>query len=296
MNVIPHKDNSDFISNDHQDLKVQYNNSDQVVWSFMHSAPRPCYTLNLLSNLQSMLDDIKLQCLSMSAPKYLVVGSLVSNIYNLGGDLDLFSKYIANKDKENLQQYAYSCIDLVYNCTNLIEHDVTSIALVQGSALGGGFEAALSCHYIVAEKSAKFGFPEILFNLFPGMGAFTYLSRRIPMRDAEKIILSGKQYSATELYDLGIIDVLVDDGEGINAVNMFISEHRNQQRARIAMQKAKMRSTQISYEELKDIADIWVDSALKTSSADITFMQRLIKMQNRKLTKKDNIHPFSKEN
>lgn len=294
MNVNQLKSNNDLISNEYPDLKVQFNLNDGVVWSFMHSEPRPCYTPQLLSNLKDMLNKIKMQYLTDNPVEYLVVGSLVEKVYNLGGDLDLFAAYIAENDREKLQKYAYSCIDLVYSCTNQIEHDVTSIALVQGSALGGGFEAALACHYIVAEQSAQFGFPEVLFNLFPGMGAFTYLSRRISMRDAEQLILSAKQYSATELYEMGVIDVLVEDGQGMNAVNEFINNHRTQQRARIAMQKAKMRSTLISYVELRDIADIWVDAALKTKSSDIEFMQRLVKIQNRKFIKKTNVHQFSK--
>jgi DSF synthase len=52
-----------------------------------------------------------------------------------------------------------------------LDRDVTTIALVQGDALGGGFETALSSNVLIAERSAKLGFPEILFNLFPGMGA-----------------------------------------------------------------------------------------------------------------------------
>ena len=293
MNINQLKSNNNVISNEYPDLKVQFNMKERIVWSFMHSGPRPCYTPQLLSNLQNMLNEIKIQCSSKIPVEYLVVGSLVDKIYNLGGDLDLFAAYIAENDREKLQKYAYSCIDLVYSCTNQIEHDVTSIALVQGSALGGGFEAALACHYIVAEQSAQFGFPEILFNLFPGMGAFTYLSRRISMHDAEQLILSGKQYSAAELYKMGIVDVLVEDGQGINAVNEFINDHRTQRRARIAMQKAKMRSAFISYSELSDIADIWVDTALKTNSDDIKFMQRLIKVQNRKFMNKTNVHQFN---
>jgi len=47
---------------------------------------------------------------------------------------------------------------------------LTTISLAQGDALGGGFEAALSCSVIIAERRARFGFPEVMFNLFPGMG------------------------------------------------------------------------------------------------------------------------------
>ena len=56
---------------------------------------------------------------------------------------------------------------------------IVTISLVRGNALGGGFEIALSGDVIIAERSAMMGFPEILFNCFPGMGAFQTLSSRV---------------------------------------------------------------------------------------------------------------------
>ena len=85
---------------------------------------------------------------------------------------------------------------------------------MQGDALGGGFEAALSASVIVAEESARMGFPEILFNLFPGMGAYSFLSRKIGRRAAEEMIVSGTIYGARQLFDLGVVDVLTPDGTG----------------------------------------------------------------------------------
>jgi DSF synthase len=70
-----------------------------------------------------------------------------------------------------------------------------TIALVQGDALGGGFECALSGNVLIAERGAKMGFPEILFNLFPGMGAMTCWGVGSATSKAEKIILSGKLFS-----------------------------------------------------------------------------------------------------
>src|SRR3990170_2092582 len=100
---------------------------------------------------------------------------------------------------------------------------LTSIALVQGDALGGGFECALASDLIVAEESAQLGFPEILFNLFPGMGAYSLLSRRIGMRAAENLILSGSILQACKLHEMGVVDVLARDGEGQAAVRGWIA-------------------------------------------------------------------------
>ena len=107
-------------------------------------------------------------------------------VFNLGGDLDLFKQLIEARDRAGLLRYGRACIDVLYR--NYIGHDlpVTTISLVQGECLGGGFEAALSSDVIIAEKSARFGFPEILFNLFPGMGAYSFLDRQIGQRGAEE--------------------------------------------------------------------------------------------------------------
>src|SRR2546421_680003 len=82
---------------------------------------------------------------------------------------------------------------------------------------------------IVAEESAQLGFPEILFNLFPGMGAYSFLSRRIGMRAAEELILSGRILPAAKLREMGVVDVVCKDGEGQTAVREWIahnSKHR----------------------------------------------------------------------
>ncbi len=63
---------------------------------------------------------------------------------------------------------------------------------MQGAALGGGFEALLSFDYIVAEQDATFGLPEILFGLFPGMGAHALLSRKLGSAQADRLIVSNR--------------------------------------------------------------------------------------------------------
>ena len=114
--------------------------------------------------------------------RFLVLASRAPGVWNLGADLKLFAELIRSRDRANLWRYAHSCCGFAFaNATGLgFDLPVVSVALIQGDALGAGFELALSSNLIVAERSAKFGLPEILFNLFPGMGAVSFLSRRIP--------------------------------------------------------------------------------------------------------------------
>ena len=87
------------------------------------------------------------------------------------------------------------------------------IAAIHGTALGGGFEMALMCHYRVAVPSAKFGFPEIKLGLIPGAGGTQRLPRLTGVEKALDIILSGTPFAAPEALRLGVVDALVEEGQ-----------------------------------------------------------------------------------
>ncbi len=69
------------------------------------------------------------------------------------------------------------------------------------------------------------GFPEVLFNLFPGMGAYSFLQRKVGRRITEELITSGNTYTARELYDMGVVDVITPDGTGEAAVYSYVRRH-----------------------------------------------------------------------
>lgn len=263
-------------------LDHQYDNTTKSLWFFMKATPRPCYSQRLLSELLSLVENLKIENHRSQSIEYMVAASGVPGIFNLGGDLDTFRKYIQAGAREELRNYAYACVDLVYQNSIGFGQDVTTIALVQGQAMGGGFEAALSAHVIVAEESAKMGFPEILFNLFPGMGAHCFLSRRIQPGLADRIIRSGRSYTAVELYEMGIVDVLAKDGEGVVEVNKFIKQHQKKRNGNLAMQRARQSLHPVTLRELQVITDIWVDAALQLDQRSLRTMERLVNAQNEK--------------
>jgi len=166
-------------------LNVRFDKNSHALWSRWTAEPRPCFNPRLLADIRSYYDflsrtDGTFECRDGPYPiEYVVLASGMPGVFNLGGDLDLFKQLISDKDKQGLLRYGRACIDVLYR--NYVGHElpVTTISLVQGECLGGGFEAALSSDVIVAERSARFGFPEILFNLFPGMGAYSFLDRKI---------------------------------------------------------------------------------------------------------------------
>lgn len=256
-----------------------------ISWVLMNPKAVPCFNLNILSELQQYNQSIEdcggKICVhgELHPIRYMVFASQVPGVFNLGGQLALFSQLIRNADRQALTHYATMCIDAMASRIRHYDLPLVTISLIQGDALGGGFEAALTSDIIIAERSSKMGFPEILFNLFPGMGAYSFLARKIGTVQAEKMILSGKLYSAEELYELGLVDVLVEDGEGVEAVYDFAEKQARRSNGYIAVQKARQRFNPVTYQELMDITSIWVDTALQLSEKDLKVMDRFVRSQ-----------------
>lgn len=271
--------------NDYSQLTTYYDEHNQIAWGYMHAEPRPCFTPALLHELLSWCHEVTQQIDDPERPdvRYMVTASSHPGVFNYGGDLGRFSELIMARDREHLHQYAKVCIEPLYlNAIHLNRRGLKSIALIQGDALGGGFECALSGNVMIVERGTKMGFPEILFNLFPGMGAMTLLGRKIGYQQAEKIILSGKLYTAEEMLELGVVDVLAEKGEGEKAVYEFIRKESRQRNGTLALRAAREISQPISHEELMRIAEIWVDAALRLETKDLRMMDRLVARQNDK--------------
>jgi DSF synthase len=263
-------------------LTTYFDPHSQIAWGYMHAEPRPCFTPTLLRELlawgNGLVDAIDDP--ARTAAKYFVVASRVPEIFSLGGDLDLFMRLSAARDREALYHYAIACIDCSYAVhSHLNRPNVTSIALVQGQALGGGFESALAANVLIAERGAKMGLPEILFNLFPGMGAMSFLGRRVGHHLAEKIIRSGKVYLAEELYEMGVVDVLAEAGEGEAAVYEHVRREEKSRNGLLALRAAREVCQPVPYDELVRITEIWVDAALRLQPKDLRMMERLVNRQ-----------------
>ena len=190
---------------------------------------------------------------------------------------------IKSRDREALAHYAKLCIDNMYpRIRNYFCPTLTTIALVQGDALGGGFETALSSDVIIAEESANLGLPEVLFNLFPGMGAYSLLSRRLGMRAAEDLILSGRILSAAKLHEMGVVDVLAKDGQGESTAQEWIRKNQKRRNGFQAVFQARQHVQAVEREELDRITDVWVDAALLLEDKDLKMMGRIVRSQMRR--------------
>lgn len=266
-------------------LDLDLTEEDRAFWCFMKPDSRPSFTRGLLEDLagmQTLIAELFAGSSGDAAPfDYFVLGSHSQGVFNLGGDLPLFVDCIRRGDRDELRRYAHACVETGYANYTGYGHGVMTIALLQGDALGGGLESALSCDMLIAERHAKFGLPEVVFNLFPGMGAYTYLSRRVGMLKAEEIIMSGRMYTAEEMLALGVIDMVVDTGTGEQAVREHIARSRPRQLSLSSIYKVRRRVNQVSIDELRDVTDLWVETALRLPEQDLNKMCRIAGAQDR---------------
>jgi len=265
-------------------FSTRYDSETSTIWCWMQPEPRPCLNATLIDELVHLQKQLtatyKNQHPDTIWPfRHLILASKIPQIYNLGGDLGLFKQYIVDKDEEKLRDYAYKCINLLHRNIDNLDLPITMVSLVQGQALGGGFETALSCDVIIAERSSQMGFPEIMFNLFPGMGAYNLLARRIGSALAERIILSGRTYSAEELYNMGVIDVLAEDGEGVYATEKYLHSHNQSHNTIRSIKRIRQIVHPVTRQHLFDIVDIWVEAAMDLSKKDLAKMERLLHLQ-----------------
>ncbi len=158
---------------------------------------------------------------------------------------------------------------------------ILTIGMVQGQALGGGFEALLSFDYIIAERGASFGLPEVMFGLFPGMGAHAILSRRLGQAIADRIIMGNAVYSAEAMFEMGIVQQLAEPGEGEAAVRDFMAKSSRRHAGLVGARRASRRVNPVSLAELRDVVDHWADAALQLREQDLKLMQRLAGAQSR---------------
>jgi DSF synthase len=263
-------------------LDVRWDAPAGALWTYMTPNDRPNFNRAILRDFEVWQDEIRRHFAGPdSALKYIVLGSRFPGVWNLGGDLDLFSSFILAGDRVGLVKYGRDCVAMLYNHMRRLELPVVTIALIEGDALGGGFEAMLSFNVVVAERNARFGLPEIAFGLFPGMGAHCLLSRKLGMAKAEEMILSGRTYAAEEMHALGLVHVLAEPGEGAAAVRTYIERNGRRQSGHRGIYQASALVDPVTLEELEAVVEVWADSALCLKPSDLKLMKRLTGAQSR---------------
>ena len=285
MNAVPHfqNDTAGYLIDTYFDVSAS--NSLWMTLPESVNGHPPCFSRPLLHEMQTLLQDMRQRGVSWPANgmlqpvHYVVMKSASSEYFNLGGDLAYFHECILRGDRQALHDYSATCADMLYDWSSLLSEHATTIALVQGRALGGGFETVLAADIIVAEEQSEFAFPEILFGLFPCTGGMSLLAQRIGARAAERLLGDARIHTAAELKAMGVIDEICPRGEGERAVENLIARHAPQRRARLMLQRSRQRMSGLDRDELHRVVDEWTDTAMALGSQELRVMDVLVRMQ-----------------
>jgi len=280
--IIEHADKSaEFVVS--PQFSCHYDASNAVLWSRWTPRGIPSFNVDLLHDLErgsQLIEGYFSEAVPIRPLDYIVLRSGAAGAFSVGGDLGYFQRLILAQNRARLTEYARAAINVQYR--NYTAHNlpgVTTVALLEGDALGGGLECALSCDIVIAEKHVKAGFPEVLFSMFPGMGGISFLARRVSRTVADEMVRTGRQYTALELLELGVIDQVADPGEGMNAVKKLMRRREHQEAAHAAISTVDRLIRPLGLQELHDVVKIWVDCALKLSPRSLEWMQRLYQRQ-----------------
>lgn len=265
------------------EMDVRWDSELATLWSYMTPTGLACFSRSMLRDLGLWQDAIAENFgVAEAGLKFLVLGSKVPGIFSLGGDLEAVLSLIRERDVDGLTDYAHLCTRILHRNLHALNLDVVTIGLLQGDAVGGGFETALSFDVLIAERQVTFSLPESAFGLFPGVGAHSILVRRLGASLADRVIQTGRSFSAEELHTMGLVHVLAEPGGGEKAAADFIRENMKRQRGRVGASRAVRRVNPIELDELNHIARIWAETAAAMTEENMNVMQRLSLLQRRR--------------
>ncbi len=160
---------------------------------------------------QSLID------LEAAGPRVIIVTGAGDRAFVAGADITAMSQMDAIEAKRfaELGHAAMALLD---------RSPIPTIAAVNGFALGGGCEIALSCDIRIAAENALFGFPEVGLGILPGMGGTQRLPRLIGPALAKELIFSARRVGAEEAKDIGLVNRVVPEGGALSAARELASE------------------------------------------------------------------------
>src|SRR4030043_2414810 len=187
---------------------IQTELKDGVATLTLNRAPVNVLNIEMMEEINTYLDGLKKE----KSLKLLVIQA-VGKAFSAGGDVG-----------EHLGDLVYKMIEVFHKIFRLMDAlKVPSIAVVNGSALGGGCELALYCDMVIATERAKFGQPELRGGVFPPIAALVF-PRMIGRKKALELILPGDTIGAQEALALGLVNKVVPEVSLTEEVNKFVEK------------------------------------------------------------------------
>ncbi|MGA9511464.1 MAG: enoyl-CoA hydratase/isomerase family protein [Candidatus Sulfotelmatobacter sp.] len=173
---------------------------------------------------------------------------------------DLRELYLRSQTMEKVEaaRGVRNFLERIHRVLNIIDASpLTTIAAVHGVTFGGGFELALACDLIVADKMARFCFPELRLGLIPGFGGIPRLKRDLGNAVVRDLLLTGRSVNAAKAQQIGLVSQVVGEGEALRAARAMAVQLKKFDRATAAAAKKFIKS--IPHEELRREIDLFCE-------------------------------------
>src|ERR1700678_3778455 len=183
--------------------------SDGIAWLLFDRADSSANTLSadVIEEL-----DLVLAALEGPRPAGLVIRSAKKSGFIAGADVNEFRGATDSRPVETAMGQAHAVIDRLEGLK------IPTVAVIHGFCLGGGLEVALACRSRIAIDGARFGFPEIMLGLHPGLGGTARFTRLVNPTQAMALMLTGKTIDARKARSLGLVDAVTQERHVRNAV------------------------------------------------------------------------------
>lgn len=167
--------------------------------------------LDMLAALERFLDQVDTE-----SAHALVIRSTVRGGFSAGADLrELYEGLKARPESEHEAELR-GFLDRIHAVMNRLDMlPLTTIGVIHGICFGGGFELALTCDILIAERSARFGFPELRLGIIPGFGGIPRLRRDVSNAVVRDLLLTGRSINAKKAQAVGLVSQVVPAGEGV---------------------------------------------------------------------------------
>jgi len=188
----------------------------------------------------------------------LIVYSQLKTGFCAGADLRELYQRSQAMEKMAAARGVRDFLERIHRVLNLIDAaPLTTIAAVHGVTFGGGFELALACDLIVADKMARFCFPELRLGLIPGFGGIPRLKRDLGNAVVRDLLLTGRSINATKAQQIGLVSQAVSEGEALGAARAMAAQLGKFDRATAAAAKRFIKP--IPHEELRREIDMFCE-------------------------------------
>jgi enoyl-CoA hydratase len=148
----------------------------------------------------------------------LIIYSTLKAGFSAGADLRELYHRIQKLGQAEVAKEARGYLERIHRVMNTIDASpLTTIAAIHGVTFGGGFELALTCDLMIADKTARFCFPELRLGLIPGYGGIPRLKRDLGNAIVRDLLLTGRSFNATKAQQIGLVSQVVAEGEALRA-------------------------------------------------------------------------------